>query len=353
MNGQLRERKGFTLIEVMAVVALIGFVFFVALNFYTDLARASTRASDHTRDIRRASAILDRVARDIEGAMLLVRPPEMDPFAFPWIFLGETRLGGDASERLKFVTRNHNPTRTDAAETNLATIAYTVESRPDDSIALYRWTSSHLPESLDKSFPREGDDGSFLLAEGLQTFGFSFLGEDGELRREWDSSTVIESNSLPLAVEIQLSMMPDRTSDEEEPPVYRRKVLIPVRPLDLAALADPNDPIFGTGEGKGSEDGDDKDGKDGKGGKSGKGSKDGRGSGGSGGSGGSRDGEDDRAGPQLTNSDCFPSSIPDSASTWAKMCIGLAASAPNMAFTPADYRGMPEDCKPFVDPKCR
>jgi prepilin-type N-terminal cleavage/methylation domain-containing protein len=350
VTGQPRKRKGFTLIEVMAVVALIGFVFFVALNFYTDLARASTRASDHTRDIRRASAILDRVARDIEGAMLLVRPPEMDPFAFPWIFLGETRLGGDASERLKFVTRNHNPMRTDAAETNLATVAYTVESRPDDSIALYRWTSPHLPESLDKSFPREDDEGSFLLAEGLQTFGFNFLGEDGELRREWDSSTLLESNSLPLAVEIQLTMMADETSDEEEPPIYQRRVLIPIRPLDLAALADPNDPIFGTGEGKDSEEGDDEDGKDGKGGKSGKGGKDSKGGRGSGGSGGD---DDDGTGSQLTNADCFPTSVPDSASMWAKMCIGLAASAPNMAFTPADYRGMPEDCKPFVDPKCR
>jgi len=333
VNGQLRERKGFTLIEVMAVVALIGFVFFVALNFYTDLARASTRASDHTRGIRRASAILDRVARDIEGAMLLVRPPEMDPFAFPWIFLGETRLGGDASERLKFVTRNHNPTRTDAAETNLATVAYTVESRPDDSIALYRWTSPHLPESLDKSFPREGDDGSFLLAEGLQTFGFNFLGEDGELRREWDSSTLLESNSLPMAVEIQLSMVADGiSSDEEEPPVYQRRVLIPVRPLDLAALADPSDPIFGTGEGKGSKEGDDEDDKR---------SKDRGGDG------------DDGAGQQLTNADCWPDSVPNSAGTWAKMCVGLANSAPHLAWNPAHYAGLPEECKPFVDPKCR
>jgi prepilin-type N-terminal cleavage/methylation domain-containing protein len=253
MSGQPCKRGGFTLIEVMAVVALIGVVFFVALNFYTDLSRASNRALDHTRGIRRASAILDRVARDLEGTLLLVKPAEMDPFAFPWIFLGETRLGGDASERLKFVTRNHNPTRTDSAETNLATVAYMVEPRPDDSVALYRWTSPHLPESLDKSFPREDDDGSFLLAEDLKYFGFTFLDEDGELRSEWDSSTLLESSSLPSAVEIQLSLVGDQLSDEGEPPVYRRRVLIPVRPLDLVALADPNDPIFGSGGEEGSE----------------------------------------------------------------------------------------------------
>jgi prepilin-type N-terminal cleavage/methylation domain-containing protein len=343
VNGQPRKRTGFTLIEVMAVCALIGFVFFVALNFYTDLAHASARASDNTRGVRRASALLDRVARDIEGAMLLVKPPDMDPFAFPWIFLAETRLGGDASERLKFVTRNHNPTRTEAAETNLATVAYMVESRPDDSIALYRWTSPHLPESLDKSFPREGDDGSFLLAEGLQYFGFSFLGEDGELSGEWDSSTLLQSSSLPLAVEIQLSLMADQASDEEKPPIYRRRVLIPIRPLDLAALADPNNPIFGTGEDEDSEEGDDEDGKGGRGGRGGK-DRDGRKRG---------EGGKDDEGQQLTNADCLPASIPDSASTWAKACIGMARSVPDMPFGPADYQGMPPDCKPYVNPKCR
>ena len=315
----------------MAVVALIGFVFFVALNFYTDLARASARASDNTRGVRRASAILDRVARDIEGAMLLVKPPEMDPFAFPWIFLGETRLGGDASERLKFVTRNHNPTRTDAAETNLATVAYMVEPRPDDSIALYRWTSPHLPESLDKSFPREGDDGSFLLAEGLQYFGFSFLGEEGELSGEWDSSTLLQSSSLPLAVEIQLSMMTDQTSDEEKPPVYRRRVLIPVRPLDLAALADPNNPIFGTGDDEDSEEGDDEDGE---------------------GPGRDPKGDDDA---KLTNADCFDRAAcaSEALSTWATACCSMAKDNPGMSFGPTDYQGMPDDCKPLVNPICR
>ncbi|MFB3117543.1 MAG: type II secretion system protein J [Myxococcota bacterium] len=325
MNGQPHERGGFTLIEVMGVVALISIVFFVALNFYTDLARASTRASNHTRGVRRASAILDRVARDIEGTLLLVKPPEMDPFAFPWIFLGETRLGGDASERLKFITRNHDPTRTGSAETNLATVAYMVESGPDDSISLYRWTSSRLPESLDKSFPREDDDGSFLLAEGLHYFGFSFLGEDGELRSEWDSSTLLESSSLPLAVEIRLSLMDDWTSAGEEPPIYRRRVLIPVRPLDLAALADPNNPIFGNGEGEASEEGDDEGGSGGKGKESG----------------------------ELTNADCFPSSLPASASDAAKTWLGLAISAPNMAFTPNDYVVLPDEVKAFVKSKCR
>jgi prepilin-type N-terminal cleavage/methylation domain-containing protein len=319
MSAQPGKREGFTLIEVMAVVALIGFVFFVALNFYTELARATTRASDHTRGVRRASGILDRVARDIEGAFLMVKPADMDPFAFPWIFLGQTRLGGDASDRLKFITRNHDPTRTDSAETNIAVVAYITESAEDDSISLYRWSSPRLPESLDKDFPRGGDDGAFLLAEGLRYFGFYFLGEEGELRSEWDSSMVLESSSLPLAVEIQLSLMPDSEDAVEEPPVYRKRVLIPVRPIDLVALMDPNNLLSG-GDEESEEDDEEKDGENGE---------------------------------CVTNSCCFPPSVPDSASSNEKICVGLAQSKPDMPFGPRDYQGLPEECKRIVDPRCR
>jgi len=320
------EREGFTLIEIMAVVALIGFVFFVALNFYTQLSRATTRASDYTRDVRRASAILDRVARDIEGAFLMVKPPDVDPFAFPWIFLGETRLGGDSSDRLKFITRNHDATRTEGTETNIATVAYITESADDDSVSLYRWSSPRLPESLDKDFPREGDEGAYLLAEGLRYFGFFFVAEEGETRSEWDSSTILESSALPLAVEIQVSLMPDADEEVvEDPPVYRRRVLIPVRPIDLAALMDPNNPLSGGGAEEGSEDDEEKE----------------------------DEGDGQCVAGQMTNSCCFPSSVPDSAPTNAKLCVGLAKSKPDMPFGPDDYRGLPEECKEIVDPKCR
>jgi hypothetical protein len=55
----------------------------------------------------------------------------------------------------------------------------------------------------------------------------------------------------------------------------------------------------------------------------------------------------------LTNAECFPESVPDSAPNNAKLCVGLAASAPDMVFTKKDFEGMPEECKPIVLSHCR
>ena len=69
-----RSVSGFTLIEVMAVIFLTALVLGVALDYYYDLSNASQRAMDRTREVRRATAILDRVARDLQSATLVTKP---------------------------------------------------------------------------------------------------------------------------------------------------------------------------------------------------------------------------------------------------------------------------------------
>lgn len=253
------HEHGFSLIEVLAVVALISVVMFVALNFYTDLARATARASNHTHDIRRAVAIMDRVASDFESAMLVVKPAEMDPISHPWLFIGESELGGTGADHVKFVTRNHDPTRSDNPESDIAVVAYTVEQDESGLLTLYRWSSPRLPEELDRSFPLADDDRSYPMAEGLETFGIQFVGADGGTTSDWDSTTLEQSGTLPAAVEIQVALASPDLDEDTEPLIYQRRVLIRVPPLDFERLLDP------TGEGgrnddeDGEEDGDDND----------------------------------------------------------------------------------------------
>ena len=63
------SRAGFSLLEVLAVVLLTSVVIGGALNHYVDLSRASQRAMEHTRGIRRATAVLDRIARRADAVI--------------------------------------------------------------------------------------------------------------------------------------------------------------------------------------------------------------------------------------------------------------------------------------------
>lgn len=240
-------RRGFTLLEMLAVVLLTGVVLTAVVNFYINLTRANRAALELVRGDRRSVAILDRVARDLEGAVLLKKPPELDPLAHPWLFLaeGEDELG---ATRLKFASRSRLPRASALRESDFEVVAYWLDEREDGSLDLVRWSHPHLPEGLDRSFPPADDPAAMVLAHGVAYFGVRLQGESGEWVGAWDSSQVVESSELPLAAEISLALLPETEDGELREPdplaadepldVAVRRVLLPLRPLDLAKQLD-------------------------------------------------------------------------------------------------------------------
>ncbi len=243
MSAPLTHRRtGFTLIELLAVVFLMTLVLSVAVDFYLDLSRASNDAAARTRESRRAVSLLDRVARDLEGAVLLVKPEATDPLAHPWLFLAESHHGELGADWIKFLTRSHRPRSSQAHQADLTQVAYVLHRGESDEFELLRWSLPRLPEGLDRSFPREGSERTLVLAAGLRDFGVRLLAEGGEWTDRWDSSTVVESSALPLAAEISVEIAGGDDADPEAAPGrYSRRVLIPLRPLDLQALLDPDE----------------------------------------------------------------------------------------------------------------
>lgn len=235
-------RAGFTLIEVLAVLFLTALVFGVALDFYIDLTNQSHYASEATREIRRATTLLDRLARDFEHALLVQKPEETDPLDHPWVFLAERRRSESGADRVKFVARQEPDRRAAANAGVIATVAYLL--RPDpygEAFELVRWSRPDVPEGLDREFPQGDDPDALMLADGIDHFGLRFLGEDGEWVEEWDSSQLLDSSELPRAVEIELALssVDPRTGEPRVSPTYRRRVMLPVRPLDMQTLLDP------------------------------------------------------------------------------------------------------------------
>lgn len=260
-----RTSGGFTLLEVMGVILVTSMVIGFATDYYIDLSRATARASESTRAIRHATALLDRIARDFESTLLVVKPPDVDPLAHPWLFLAESQISETGADHIKFVTRNFQPRRSDAHESDLTLVAYSVRPHEDDeTIDLYRWSATQLPESLDRSFPSEDDEANVLLAEGLLEFNVQFSdvapgGMWGGWSENWDSTTMLQSSALPAMVLITVAVAVPDAVDPDDLPRYHKVALLPIRPLDLAAMltpegVDPNeDPTDDERDGKNPE----------------------------------------------------------------------------------------------------
>ncbi len=227
-----RRRGGFTLIEVMAVAVLTAVVITAAITSFLQMTRAQNTAAERTRLARQADALLTRVARDLATASLLVREESVDPLSHPWVFVAERSLPVAGSDRLRFVRRGRERRGTDPHESDLESVAYVLrEGGFDAGYELYRWSSSQLGESLDKSFPDDPEDGALLVADNIADFGFRFLSEQSGWQEEWDSSNLEDSQLLPIAAEIAVAF---ESGDEGAEPVpLVRQVWMPVRPVDI------------------------------------------------------------------------------------------------------------------------
>jgi type II secretion system protein J len=233
------RRAGFTLLEMLAAMTLTATVLAAVISFYLDLSRASAAATQRTRDVRRATALLDRVARDLEAAVLVRKPEALDPLAHPWIFYAEARGRGEGASRLKFVTRGHVPRASAVHESDLEVVAYVLRPVEDGSFDLLRWSSPHLPPGQDLSFPRDEQDGALLLADGVARFGVRFMNESGEWQDEWNSGAILDSSELPRAAAISVALLPEEEEEAAagaEPEELLRHVMIPLPPLDLEGL---------------------------------------------------------------------------------------------------------------------
>ena len=248
----MRRRAAFTLLEVLAVVLLTSVVIGTVMNAYIGLSRGSERAVEGTRNVRRSAALLDRVARDLEAAILVEKPPELDPLYHPWRFTGESRRDTDGADHLKFVTRGRRP-RAAAHESDLEVVAYSLRrSEDDETYELLRWSSPRLEDAQDDVIPAYEEDGAMILADDLVEFGVTFFDDLGGRATSWDSTQIEETSALPRAVQIQVAFADGRrTGPEDDAIPYQRTVVLPVRPLDLEELFDPTSLVSG---GAGNED---------------------------------------------------------------------------------------------------
>jgi prepilin-type N-terminal cleavage/methylation domain-containing protein len=230
--------RGFTLLEMLMVVLFTSIVLTFAASFTVDLAQASRAAIESSAELRRAASVLDRVARDLEVAVLVEKPDAVDPLEHPWLFLAEGGGSGGA-ERLRFQARNHRPRAGAGHESDLAEIAYWLVPGEDGrGFDLLRFSSASPPlPPLARSFPRRDDPGVERLASGVAHFGVRLQNADGAWLSAWDSWSPAQSSQLPVAAEVQVALLPEEPEDETlaepEPELFTRPLVLALDPFDL------------------------------------------------------------------------------------------------------------------------
>jgi prepilin-type N-terminal cleavage/methylation domain-containing protein len=233
------ERAGFTLLEVLAAIFLTSIVITFAVSFYIDLANASRRALERTRESLRGTAVVARIARDLSNASFVVKAEEADPLSHPWFFVAESRVAFDGADLIKFNARSQSPGVNTAHRSDLTQVAYQVEETQDGSLNLYRWSAPGIPLGFEPGYPSIDDDRSFIVAEGLGSLALRFLDVEGNWLPGWDSTQLEASAELPVAVEIDVSIWREGELDDwnhQEERHFVRRVILRQRPIDLNAM---------------------------------------------------------------------------------------------------------------------
>jgi len=290
MMGQANSnRAGFTLIEVMAAVLLSGIVMSIAVSFQINLGSATNAARERLRTQRQAVALLDRLARDLASTYFIAPSERVKDGVNPWVFVtGRDFVGDDKSDKIKFITRNYQPQSLDGHASDLAVVAYYLTEELDrPGYRLMRWRDTHMPEVYDPSFPAEDSPQADIIGENLASFSLSLIDSGGGEVSDWNAMSKRGAESLPVAVNIEISMLnqyeidlnydPDGFDNQvddfedleidDEPDsgrvVYSKLVILPLRPLDWSFLESQARTALGGDAPDGADDDDDDDEKDG------------------------------------------------------------------------------------------
>ncbi len=229
-------RNGFTLLETLAAILVTSLIVTFALGAYVQVADTAEGATALLRDELHATTILARLSEDLQSAVLVVKPDDLDPLRHPWYFVAESREAFSGSDAIRFISRRSRSYQPDAHSSDFAQIAYQVTTDDDGLQTLHRWLLPGLPEAYDPTFPLADDERSYVLGEGLSGFSMRFRDGEGEWVETWDSTQLVQSSTLPVAIEIGFDMgepTGDAGFDEGR---YVRRLVLPMQPLDVDAM---------------------------------------------------------------------------------------------------------------------
>ena len=235
-------RSGFTLVEILGAFFIMTVILTLVTGIFVDNGRQRAAALDKMKESLSAAAVLTQIVDDIEGAVFLTDSSGGDPRDYPWRFYAD-QVGSVGAQSLRFVSQNVPAANRGEHVSGWIEMAYFLEEEEPGHFVLWRWTSSRPPASANLRVPGPGDDGTMRVALDVSEFGLRFMDPDGGWVDDWDSSIQAPLESLPKAVEVNLTLLRAARRGESQDgealvpgPSHTRKVLVRMAPIDVDAL---------------------------------------------------------------------------------------------------------------------
>ena len=218
-NRNIREQDGFTLIEIIIVVAILSVFVGVIYSSFFGTIRAIRVTEDMTDSFRPARVIMQRIQRDLKGA---VHKPD-DP---RYVFNGIDSHGSDPDrDRIDFITCSHMITDNDIPQSDLTEVSYYIDKTYSEKGYLVRREDLYLDDEPDKGGELKiiGEDIAglnfkyFLIKKKEVEEVLSDKEKEEEKKKIWekiadpdnwhDEWDWEENPFLPIMVKIELTML--------------------------------------------------------------------------------------------------------------------------------------------------
>jgi len=143
-NRKIRGQGGFTLIEIIIVIAILSIFVGVIYSSFFGTIRAIRVTEDLTDSFRPARVIMQRIQRDLKGAVHKLKDPR-------YVFNGIDAYGDDPDrDRIDFITCSHMITDNGIPQSDLTEVSYFIDKTYPGKGYLVRREDLYPDEEPDK-----------------------------------------------------------------------------------------------------------------------------------------------------------------------------------------------------------
>ena len=194
------SKSGFTLFEVLITLSILAVVLSLLYLTFHQSMMVMAETDDRAEVIRQGRLILERMAFDLRGTVLVLQREGFTAYRTGLVGLS-TREGNDFLDRLDFTSRPSPSAVSLEGGWGFNELGYSLDHSPGNKgLTLFR----RQDDARDRDLLRGGR--SLPICDRVRSLSFSYFDRQGKRQKEWTSLEGERRNQLPTRVEIHLRL---------------------------------------------------------------------------------------------------------------------------------------------------